>query len=745
VIDVANHAGWTEIRQPGTFDDGRLLAADGVRLMTFSRQILVGLALGAFTGLFFGERAAALSWAADGFVKLLQMMVLPYITVSIIASLGSIRLSELRTLGLRAAAVIGGLWLLALSFAFLIPLTFPPMQTASFFSSSLVERRPAFNFIDLYIPANPFNSLANNVVPAVVLFSLMLGVALVGVERRERLLDVLQAMRDAISAAARLVTRLTPYGLFAIAANAAGTLSVEQLSRLQIYLVAYVAVALMVSLWVLPGLVAALTPIRARDMLGESRDALITACIAGDLFIVLPGLMHASHTLLGRLDPGDEASGRLTEIIVPASFNFPHTGKLLSLSFVLFAGWFADALVPLSDYPQLALAGLVTFFGSLNAAVPFLLDQFRIPADTFQLFLATGVINSRVGSLVAAVHTLTVALLVACAVTGHLQWRRGRFLSYAGLTAVFAVAVLGGTRLLASTGLSQEYSKDRVLASMHLLQEPVSATVARTASAPPATTLPPLETIDARGVLRVGFIPDALPFAFFNEQGDLVGYDVELAHRLAREMDVSLAFVAMDRDRLAEQLAEGYCDLVMSGIAVTTDGARGMLFSDSYLDETVAFVVPDDQREQYESWDAIRDRGAVTIAVPDVPYYVAKLRDMLPRAVIRVHPDGIESLFDQTATHADAVALPAERGSAWTLMHPEYSVMVPGPDPIRVPLAYPIGKRDQQLASFVNTWIALKRKDGTLDAVYKHWILGQDAAPPQPRWSILRDVLHWVE
>jgi Na+/H+-dicarboxylate symporter len=376
--------------------------------MTFSRQILAGLGLGILTGLFFGERAAALRWAADGFVKLLQMMVLPYITVSIIAGLGSLRRSDLTALGLRTAAVIGGLWLLALAFAFLIPLTFPSIQNASFFSSSLDERRQAFNFLDLDIPANPFNSLANNVVPAVVLFSLVLGVALVGVERRESLLAVLFVARDAIAAATRFVTRLTPYGLFAIAANAAGTLRLEQLNRLQIYLVAYVGVALMVSLWVLPGLVGALTPIRARDMLGESRDSLITACIAGDLFIVLPGLMHASQTLLGRLSrsPGDSDPARLTEVIVPASFNFPHSGKLLSLSFVLFAGWFSDALVRPSAYPQLAFTGLVTFFGSLNAAVPFLLDQFRIPADSFQLFLATGVINSRVGSLVAAVHTL---------------------------------------------------------------------------------------------------------------------------------------------------------------------------------------------------------------------------------------------------------------------------------------------------------------------------------------------------
>jgi len=713
--------------------------------MSFFSQILVGLALGTFTGLFLGEKAAALNWAADGFVKLLQMMVLPYITVSIIASLGSIRPAELRMLGLRAMAVIGGLWVVALSCAFLVPLTFPKVQNAWFFSSSLVERPPAFDFIGLYIPANPFNSLANNVVPAVVIFSIVLGIAVAGVARRERLIDVLQVTRDAISSATRFVTRLTPFGLFAVAATAAGTMSVEQLGRLQLYLVVYVALGFIVSLWVLPGLIAVLTPIRARDVLAQSRDSLITAFIAGDLFIVLPGLMDASRTLLDRLRAGDDEPGRLTEVIVPASFNFPHTGKLMSLSFILFAGWFADTPVPLSRYPELALTGLVTFFGSLTAAVPFLLDHFRIPADTFQLFLATGVINSRVGSLVAAVHTLTVALLVSCAVTGHLRWRRGPFLSYAGITAALLIAVIGGTRLTFANGTSQEYSKDKVLASMHLLTAPAAATVARTPVPAPVTTLPPLETIAARKELRVGYLPDSLPFAFFNEAGDLVGFDVELAHHLARELGVAVAFVPVDRQHLPEQIAEGYCDLVMSGVVVTTDGARAMLFSESYLDETMAFVVPDDQREGYTSWDTIRDRAGLRIAVPDVPYYVQKLRDLLPRATIQVHGTAIASLFDRAATPADAIALPAERGSAWTLMYPAYSVVVPGPAPIRVPLAYPIARHDPALAAFVNTWIALKRKDGTLDAAYAYWILGRDAAPRQPRWSIIRNVLHWVE
>ena len=56
---------------------------------------------------------------------------------------------------------------------------------------------------------------------------------------------------------------------------------------------------------------------------------------------------------------------------------------------MLFAGWFSDSVIPVLRYPELAVSGLFSFFGSLNVAVPFLLDLFRIPADTFQLFLAT--------------------------------------------------------------------------------------------------------------------------------------------------------------------------------------------------------------------------------------------------------------------------------------------------------------------------------------------------------------------
>ncbi|HTS65976.1 MAG TPA: cation:dicarboxylase symporter family transporter, partial [Candidatus Acidoferrales bacterium] len=313
--------------------------------MSFSKRILTGMTTGVAVGLFFGELVSPLKIVADGFVKLLQMTVLPFLIISIISSLGSLTYADARRLGLRVGVVMAGMWALALTFALLMPLAFPPTQHATFFSNAMVEHRPPFNFLDLYIPSNPFNSLANNVVPAVVLFAMFLGIALIGAPRKQQLLDVLDVASEMLSRATRFVVRLTPFGVFAICAHSAGTLSVDQLGQIQIYLITYAAIALLLAFWVLPGLVAALTPIPLWDIFASNRDALLTAFIAGDLFIVLPSLTEACGQILLRHRVAKEGEHNLPEIIVPASFNFPHSAKMLSLSFILFAGWFANVVV----------------------------------------------------------------------------------------------------------------------------------------------------------------------------------------------------------------------------------------------------------------------------------------------------------------------------------------------------------------------------------------------------------------
>ena len=716
--------------------------------MSFSYKVLLGLGLGVATGLFLGEAVAPLAVPANVFVRLLQMTVLPYVTLSITASLGSLTYAKARALVLGAGAVMAVLWVAAMIFAFLLPLSFPHIETSAFFSPALAERSESFNFIDLYVPSNPFNSLANNVVPAVVLFSVLLGLALIGVEQKETLLEILHSAVAALGRITRFIVRLTPIGIFAIAAHAAGTLDVEQVNRIEIYLISYVVFAMLLALWVLPGLVSALTPIGAGEMLSSTRDALLTAFLVGDLFIVLPSLMESCSTLIEKHIDSTGDTRDLPSSIIPASFTFPHSGKLLSLSFVLFAGWFSDSVIPVLRYPELAVSGLFSFFGSLNVAVPFLLDLFRIPADTFQLFLATGVINSRFGTLVAAVHTVAVGLLGSAAIAGRIQLQPARLLRFLAITVALSTVIIVGLRVRFETSVDARVDGRAVVYSMEpAVSPPVDNALVIGPSDVPQESIPESDRVLAgireRGRLRVGLIGDGIPYAFRNDRNQLVGFDVEMAQDLAANLGVAIEFVRFAQGELNAQVQRRTVDIVMTGARVTPERAAAFATSEPYLDETLAIVTQDYRRGSFQSWEAIRNMGAVRFGVQNLPYYVGTIQRLVPNARLEVITETTE-LIDPAAPY-DAYVLPAERGAVLTMLNPRFSVVIPEGASVKMPLAYPIAGSDESWTRFVNTWIGLKKRDGFIDTLYDQWIRGRAASRKAPRWSIIRDVLHWVE
>lgn len=119
------------------------------------------------------------------------------------------------------------------------------------------------------------------------------------------------------------------------------------------------------------------------------------------------------------------------------------------------------------------------------------------------------------------------------------------------------------------------------------------------------------------------------------------------------------------------------------------------------------------------------------------------VRRLLPDARLTIIPETRE-LIDPDAS-VDAYALPAERGSVLTMLNPRFTVVIPEGATIRMPLAYPIAGRDASWVRLVNTWIGLKKREGFIDALYAHWILGRAAESAEPRWSIMRNVLGWVD
>ena len=395
--------------------------------MSLSTKVLIGLILGIATGLFLGEFVEPLKIIGEAFIQLLQMTVLPYLTVSLVAGLASLTYAEALSLAKKGGLLLLlFLWVVVLGLVLFMPLAFPSWDSASFFSTSLVKDVQEFNFLELYIPANPFHALANNTVPAVVLFSIAIGVALIGVRNKEILNQNLTVVVDALMRVTNWVVHLAPIGVFAIAAEAAGTMNVEDFGRWQVYLLTYVAAWFLLSFWVLPVVVTTLTPLTYKEVVWFTKDALITAFATGNLLVVLPVLADKTKELVGRYGMNTKEAGSAVDVIVPISFTFPSTGKLLGLSFVLFAGWFSGVSVSIAQYPNFVLSGFFSFFGAPTVAIPFLLDLLRIPADLFELFVLSDTLIGRFGVLLAAMHTLVLALLGTFAMNGRLrfQWRK---------------------------------------------------------------------------------------------------------------------------------------------------------------------------------------------------------------------------------------------------------------------------------------------------------------------------------
>jgi Na+/H+-dicarboxylate symporter/ABC-type amino acid transport substrate-binding protein len=706
--------------------------------ISLSTQILIGLGLGVFTGLFFGEAAGSLAIYGRAYVGLIQMSILPYMVVSLIAGIGHLSAAKARNLAVTGGLVLLASWVLAFAMVFILPLSFPAMEAGSFYSPSLVQ--PAqVNFIDLYIPSNPFSSLARTVVPAAAVFSVVLGIALIGLDDKKPLLEVLSVISKGLSRMAMLVVKLTPFGVFAIAANAAGTMTIEELGRLQTYIITFVIATLVLTFWILPALVATVTPFKYRDIFTACRAALVTGFVTGNLFIVLPMLVESAKELFEKYGSRDPDTDSYIEVLVPTSFNFPNIGKLLTLLFVLFAGWYTGKSITVTDYPTFSMLGLFTLFGGVDLALPFLLDQLRIPSDMYQLYVVTGVVNGWFATLLAVMNLFAFTLAATCAATGTLKlnWLR------LGQLAVISLLLLGasivGTRLFLANLLGDEDVPRRTLMQQSIKEKVPALVYTDPAEVGPSVVRESrLAAVLDRGTLRVGYNPDNLPFSFFNDNDELVGYDVELMHLMAREIGVGIEFVpwSYSDDESRTQQA----DIFIGGLLINVQRLTRYNFTLPYIEATLAMVVEDHLRNDFKSWRQMDEDQILRLGITG-DSRATELKRLMPNTDIVVL-DNYQDFFRDNPNGLDAIVITAEAGSAWTILYPDYAVALPEPFQ-KAPMALAVRREDTDLRDLLNEWMRLKKTDGTLDRLYDKWVLGKSDEDKKPRWSIARDVLGW--
>ncbi|MFM7012222.1 MAG: cation:dicarboxylate symporter family transporter [Betaproteobacteria bacterium] len=714
--------------------------------MSLTRRILLGLVLGVFTGLFFGESLTVLQPIADTYLRLSQMAVIPYLILSLTISVGRMSAHTASKIGKWGIVLMLFFWFLTLVLLAVSPTVFPVFQNASFYSSDLITKPAAVDLLKIFVPANPFDAMSKAVVPGVVLFSLALGVALIGLENKTTLLDNLRILEQAVMRIMLFILKLSPIGVFAMTAITAGTMSGETFQRLQVYFILFAVLSILLTFVVLPVVVSSVMPLRYSEIMRAGKDALFTAFISSNIFIALPLIITQAKSLLVAKDLYPDSADKAISVLTPLAFTFPTSGKLLVLLFVPYAAWLGGDLVPLSIYIEMLCVGALSLFASTQIALPPLFDMLGVGQGYMPLYLSTTILTYNFGALVSAIYLFAFCLLGAGAMATRIEFKFTRILRGIAIIVVVCWVSLYGTRMLLASLVDSTYKKDQLLTTMTVRASlPVRVINTLPTPNPTSDTINPIKRIRDRGVLRVGFAQERMPFSFTNIQSQLVGMDVELAGNLGAALGVTaLEFVQIPSGQLVDALANGHIDVLMS-LPYQWDSLQKLHHSGSYFDTVVGLAVRDQDRYQFKTIEDIRKRGKLKLgrSADDLGLEQIVKSRLTGVDLTIVELASVKDYFNGGRSDLDGMIMLASSASAWTLLYPNYTVVVPQPNMVRLPVGIATRQADWELSLFIDQWLVIEQSRGAIDRAYAYWVLGQGAEQKTVRWSIKRDVLGW--
>jgi len=711
--------------------------------LSFSTQVFIALCSGIFIGLFFGEKVAWLNIVGMAFIKLLQIAIIPYIVLSLVTGLGSLSYEQSKEIAKKFAIILLTLWGLGLITIFAMSLAFPLAASNEFFSTNQITAPPAINYYDLYIPSNPFQALSNSTVPAIVVFSLFLGISLVNIKNKEQFLKPASILLEALSKITKSIVVYLPIGIFAISAASAGTLQPEDFEKLEIYFTVYIATALILSFWVVPFCISTITPFKYADIIQGCRNILITAFASGNIFILIPVMVEACNDIFAKHNKNTAETEKYNEIIIPIAFNFPALGKLLSFSFLLFAAWFTNTELNIFQQLSLAFNGIFSLFANVHISIPFLLNYLHLPSDLYQLYLSGDVLTKRFSSLTAAIYLISFTLGTTAYLAGIIQFKLKKILLFLGSCILIISLAIIGIQSFFNAVLDQDKDLSEKLTKMQVdwdAPKNISYTLINTDKTNQNTSTP--DVIVKRGTLRIGYNPARVPFSFSNLQHELVGFDVEMMNHLSSSLGVTLEFIPFSNaGNLYQALKYYQIDIVISGVQISNEYLSEVLYTQPTMELTTALIVKDYRKKEFSDYSNFEVSTHLELATLDRYPRQDYIKHHFPNINI-TKISKPEVFFNASEAHQfDGYITSIEEGMTLVMLHPEYTVSF---DPARLhrfPIGYAVNKDNLKLQAMLNSWIDIQKSTGRITKLYDYWIQGEGAKTKEPRWSILENVI----
>ena len=232
----------------------------------------------------------------------------------------------------------------------------------------------------------------------------------------------------------------------------------------------------------------------------------------------------------------------------------------------------------------------------------------------------------------------------------------------------------------------------------------------------------------------MGFNPHVIPFSYRNDRGELVGFDISYAYRLARDLGVSIELVPFAWPNLAGDLVDHRFDIAMSGIYDTDQRIQSLIVSPPYYATPLALIVPSPRAETFLDAEQL-SRPGLKLAVFDDPVLIPLSRRLFPKAELVIVPN-YDSLPGNDRPVEGAVWT-LEQAAAWAAEHPGFTAVAP--DHLSGPIStvFAMAPDSVELGGFVSQWLQLRADDGFRAEQIAYWFQLRPRQTRTPRWNLL--------
>lgn len=228
-----------------------------------------------------------------------------------------------------------------------------------------------------------------------------------------------------------------------------------------------------------------------------------------------------------------------------------------------------------------------------------------------------------------------------------------------------------------------------------------------------------IEKIQKQGVIRVG-MSTFVPWAMKDKQGELIGFEIDVAKQLAQDMEVKIEFVPTAWSGIIPALLTGKFDVIIGGMGITPKRNLKVNFTMPYEYSGMSMVAHKGKAKGFSTL-ADFNKKEVTIAVRMGTTAEQATRKYIPNATLKLFENESQALQELNLGRVYAVVSSAPMPVFHALKYPEKLFVPIKENFTKEPIGFVLRKGDHDALNYFNNWIINMHANGFLKEKTAYW------------------------